>query len=307
MKYLGDLVNDMYRRYLLLLLALAAITAGCLDSSNGGVERKAIEIRGPRCTVAGSPCGDYPITKYDDDTTITVDVSNYGESPVTVESDKIMVSKCNDKIIGVDEPNTEKYDNSTGAKRTVSGSVELEKGDQLTVEWNLEIFPNGGDVSSLGNSCPMDFQMQFSQDLVTSKQVQIKEEEASRVSLEEYTSSKEPVKLVVESPDVFVPDSSQEKPFTARAYLKNVGQGEVEKIHSLSPSGDVFDGDDCTVRGTELRMYGGGEREGESYRKVCNNVLKTPKSGSEVRNLKFESSYTYTQDLGEVNLKIVPQ
>lgn len=309
---------------LAILVVVAVALAGCTTVSpqDADDKPKKLEVTGPECTVNGQDCSSVQVRKYSDPK-VTVEAANYGDSEIEIdlgtEGREVMVSGCNIYELkegdGEDEEGVgfQAWKRSTAMKDPVTGSgrVVLEPDQRLQMEWNFELADI--DISRLGTTCPLDFALTFNQSLNSSQTIQVKDDEdvpdASPLSFS--TTGVWPVKLEIDSEKIV----REGRPFVARAYLNNVGSGEVEDIGFSGGDHDIdlsFEG--VKVEGGEkqqecsrkkVRMYGAGERSGESFREVCDFTPKDV-SVSEVFDLEAETEYRYSMDLSGVEISVVP-
>lgn len=308
----------MNNRYALLVLVVAVVLAGC--TANGGPpseeeeEPKIIEIQGPDCFVNDNPCSSLQLTRYDGPVEIGVTFNNYGDTPVDLTlggspAREVMVSKCNDEIASITQfsatlRGTQTRDEMSGGD--VPQEIRIEGGMSLDMEWELELVPDGDDISSLGYSCPMDFELGFTQTINTSRQIQLKQDETvpDVQSLDTQTSARQPVRLQVEAPDRTVADGSQT--IVMRGYFQDRGNGEITSIEDIQPqSGDI----DFSCGSGNLRMYGSGQREGQSYRRVCRatpNASDRNQASSQIQWIGMTGTYDYELPLNSVTLDLVP-
>lgn len=304
----------------LIVLVLAVLVAGCtvLDDGGGEQERpKTVEISGPDCTIAGEDCSSTEVTKFGGPARVEVQIDNYGDERMTIDigSDgrDVMVSKCNDEIVNissftgrVEGPSRfDRYDSDDAFPER----VELGADERLVAVWQLDIIPDDSNVSRLGYSCPMDFELSFDQIINSSQQIQIKADEdvPDASSLESRTTAERPVRLVIDAPTSFVPITGRS--LIVRSFLRNVGRGDVTDIDRIEQHGDgVLAAANCRPPNEELRMYGGGQRSGESYRKTCtvqDTDIDTP-AQSDVKWARFTTKYTYSMPLGAATISIAP-
>lgn len=307
------------KRHLIVLL-LALLVAGCTVLDDGGREQerpKTVEISGPDCTIAGEDCSATDVTKFGGPARVEIQVNNYGDERMTLDigSDgrNVMVSKCNDEIVTissftgrVEGPSRfDRYDSDDA----FPDRVELGEDERLVAVWQLDIIPDDSDVSRLGYSCPMDFELSFDQVINSSQQIQIKADEdvPDASSLESRTTAERPVRLVIDAPASFVPIAGRS--LIVRSFLRDVGRGDVTNISRIEQRGaGILSGADCRPPNEELRMYGGGQRSGESYRKTCtvqDTDIDRPEQ-SDVRWARFTAEYTYRMPLGAATISIVP-
>ncbi|MFB6294252.1 MAG: hypothetical protein ABEI97_00685 [Candidatus Nanohaloarchaea archaeon] len=327
------------RRYALLLV-VAVLLAGCtgLPSQSSQEETPdVIQVEGPDCRVGGSPCSSGAVTRYSGSIDISLTVHNNGDLPVTVQvaqprqSDQngraVMISKCNDELVGIDSfggtvTGPSRYTELTDVSSytdDAKGWVTVGGNQRLDLTWTLSV-PSDADISELGNSCLMAFELAFNQSLRTRTQVQIKRSTsvADVASLGEETTSKRPVRLRIDAPSRFVAEDG--KKLVARAFLENRGTGTITNVTAInaSESSGIFAdiaskqaagatgyGAKCSPRNVALRMFGEGPREGQSYRKTC-TISYSPSSASEVTWLPFEAEYSYRMDLGSRAVTLEP-
>ncbi len=307
----------MNSKHAFLLVAVAVVLAGC--TTNGGTtqekeEPKIIEIEGPECFVNDNPCSSIQLTKYDGPVEIEVTFNNYGDTPVDLtlggaSAREVMVSKCNNQLASITGFTATLRGTQTRTEMTgsdVPQEIRIEGGRSLDMEWRLDLVPGGGDISSLGYSCPMDFELGFTQTINTSRQIQLKKDETipDVQSLDSRTSAKRPVRLRVEAPDRTVADGSQT--IVMRGYFQNRGSGEITSIDDIRPqSGDIT----FNCGGGNLRMYGSGEREGQSYRRVCRvtpDADDRNQATSQIKWIGMSGTYNYELPLNSVTLDLVP-
>ncbi len=311
-------------RTYILLIAAAVLLAGCTQF--GGTQQQetpdVIQIDGPTCTIGGSSCADTEVTKFGGPATVRLTLSNFGKERVEVDLGErgrdVLVSKCNRQLASIhpDDGGTYSVEVSGPDRFRAWGDdgdeppvrVTLAADERLTLEWQLAIVPDDGQVSRLGYSCPLEFEASFTQRVNTSRQVQVTSNpDVARVSsLDETTTSKQPVRLKIDAPDRFVAEGG--RALTVRAFLDNVGDGDITNVSSITPVTDSFLDEqkrECTPPNRDLRMFGEGPREGESSRKTC--VLDyTPAAESEIRWLDFTALYSYKLPLGTRSISIQP-
>lgn len=296
------------RRTLILLLVAAVLLAGCLDNSGERPTQdkpKVIQVSGPTCTVGGTSCAGQDLTKYDGPAIITAEFRNQGDQPATVklgqDGSEVMTASCNTELVS---PTFSAVVTGPSGRREVpdsAASVNLSADEVLQLEWTLEIVPDqDANVSTLGYSCPMSFEFRFTQDITTSKQIQIKSAESvpDVGSLASDTTSKSPVRLKIDAPSTLVANPS--RTLVAEGYLENVGRGEVTDVSRLTAQ-DIT----CRNPDTEIRMYSQGPRSGQSYRRICTTQVSID-SGSRVQDIVYETTYSYRMPLGDVRLTLVP-
>lgn len=295
-------------RRALLLLLIAVIIAGCTTPGSDGTTReeqdepKVIQVSGPECVVSGSACRGQELTKYDGPARISAEFSNYGENPTTVRlgqnGSEVMVGSCNPDLVGLRSFEAT-VTGPSGRRVVTSPTAEIDQGEVLRMVWTMDIVPDpDANVSSLGYTCPLSFDLGFSQNITTSRQVQIKGSESvpDVQGLARQTTSKSPVELRINAPDHFVADGG--RTLVAEGYLVNVGPGSVTSINSLTAREFT-----CRNADEEIRMFGQGPRAAESYRRVCTNRFTTS-SGSDVADIVYETNYDYSMPLGGVTLSI---
>jgi len=292
---------------LLLLLLPAVLLAGCLENTgerSPEQQPKVIRAEGPTCTVGGSRCAGQDLTKYDGPAIITAALHNQGDQPATVElgdgGSQVMTASCNEELVS---PTFDAVVTGPSGRREVpdsASSVNLSSDETLELEWVLEIVPSDdANVSTLGYSCPMSFEFRFSQDITTSRQIQIKSAESvPDVSVASDTSSKSPVKLTIEAPETIVANPA--RTVVAEGYIENVGRGEVTEVSRLTAREIT-----CRNPNTEILMFSQGPRSGQSYRRICTLDVSID-SGSEIQDLVYETTYSYRMPLGDVGLTLVP-
>lgn len=299
---------------LALFLAATILLAGCTAFQSGEDKPKQIEVSGPTCTVNGKPCGSVQLTRFDTPR-ITMTVENNGESPVEVMLDEggsgadgsnVLVSDCNIYTLAEEDGFTARRATLSGVE-TVTGAdtVELEGGERLELEWNLELADV--DVSRLGYTCPLGFALTFDQELETSRQVQVKagEDIPDASALQTSTTSRWPVRLNIETEDRVLDDRA----FVARAFLRDLGPGDVRGVGGggrdiVLGFGQEGATAECTGK-TDVGMYGAGERQGESFREVC-SFTPAEVENSEVHGVAATTEYTYRMDLRSVRLSVIP-
>lgn len=315
-------------RRTLVLLMVAAAVAGCTalpqQQSDDGPD--VVEVAGPDCYIGEERCSSVDATKYSGDAEISLAVSNNGETPMWVDvganGRDVMVSTCNREIASF------RSDDDGGFTLEVEGPagvdtpdptspVRLNPGETMRATWLMNIIPGGGDVSRLGYACRMRFQLTFNQTLESSRQIQLKEDQSvpDVTSLDTTTTSMRPVRLVIDAPESFVPATTagSSKSLVTRAYLRNVGSGEVTDILSIDPQDEgVLAGATCQPSDDQqLRMYGEGERSGESYRRICTVDSGTItanhlNSASTIAWVRYRAEYRYKMGLGTKAISIVP-
>jgi hypothetical protein len=321
----------MMKQLKIALLVTAVLVAGCTALGNQGEPRekpKVVEVERLECLVGGTPCADARLTKYDGPATIRLIVANFGEERIEVDVGKkgrhLMISKCNDQLANISEEGfTVETRGPQGIQQEFAepDAVPVNQDERLVAEWTLDLVPaEDGNVSELGYQCPMEFRLEFTQLLKSQKQIQIRRDEdvpAVR-NLDFLTSSKDPVKLVIDAPESFVPATG--KRLVVRSYLENVGPGTVTKISYVRPVQEDLKEfyANCDPAAGGIRMFGGGEREGQSYRRVCtmksddNSFMDLTQEGSnteidsEVNWLRVEGKYTYRLPLASQRLVFVP-
>ncbi|MFB6076555.1 MAG: hypothetical protein ABEK12_00295, partial [Candidatus Nanohaloarchaea archaeon] len=271
-----------------LFLAAAVLVAGCTAVSGQQKTEKpdAVAVSGPDCFIGEEPCSTVDATKFSGDAEISVTVANNGDAKMSVDMGgngrNVMVSTCNKQIASLENGGSFTAERSgPGGTEDVSGqeSVQLQPGQTLSMRWTMNIAPGGGDISKLGYACKMEFELTFDQVLRSARQIQLKQntDVPDVPSLDATTTSKRPVRLVIDAPSSFVPASGggegQQKFLVTQAYLKNVGDGTVTDIKAINPetSGVLQKNnrESCGPQNDALRMYGAGKRKGESYRKIC--------------------------------------
>lgn len=324
------------RRYTLLLLVAAVLLAGCTQLDRGARKQDkpdVIEIEGPTCRIGGTPCSDTKVTKYGGPATVRLTFGNFGEEEVNVSvgprGRRMLISKCNSQLASLDPAKgggfsvkrsgpTRLDEWTSGRGETPPKRITLKPDERLTLEWRFEIVPGDGDVSRLGYSCPLAFEARFVQKLNASRQIQIKaRQDVSDVSsLDSTQTAKRPVRLKIDAPKRFV--AKEGRALLADAYLEDVGKGEVTDVLSIRPVEGSFIADnlkkedgsrvECTPDDQDLRMFGEGPREGQSYRKSC--VIDYGPgdlgSASEIHWLKFTARYRYKLPLGTKTITLQP-
>jgi len=296
-----------------------AVLAGC--TANGGTgpsekqeEPKVIDVQGPDCFVNDNPCSSLQLTRYDGPVEISVTFNNYGDTPVELTlggspARSVMVSKCNSEIAEITGfsatlRGTQTRDEMTGGD--VPQKIQIEGGRSLDMEWELNLVPGGEDISSLGYSCPMDFELGFTQTIDASRQIQLKQDSTvpDVQSLDTRTSARQPVRLNIEAPERTVADGSQT--IVMRGYFQDRGNGEITSIDDIQPQGSDLD---FSCGSGNLRMYGSGQREGQSYRRVCRATPDADarnQAPSQVKWIGMTGTYDYELPLNSVNLDLVP-
>lgn len=313
----------MNRRIALVLGLVAAIAlAGCtspLGQRQQEDEPDVVQIEGPTCTIGGEDCSEATVTKYSSPAEIRMTVSNNGEENMEVNlgrlGSQVLVSRCNADIASLEHGSGGFEARVEGPTRvtTVSGPdlevpVTVRPDEQLSLSWTLEIVHDDSDVPSLGYTCPLDFELTFDQVLTSAQQIQIKESEdvPDVRELDFTTSSERPVILRIDAPESFVPEGTRVLP--VRAYLENRGDGEITDIARIDPGENpgILSGADCPER--EFRIYQAGDREGQSYRRLCNVASgDIPLSGSsDIRWARFAAEYSYELPLAGTEISIVP-
>ncbi|MCJ7478683.1 MAG: hypothetical protein MUP63_00705 [Candidatus Nanohaloarchaeota archaeon QJJ-7] len=299
-------------------LALTVFLAGCTVLQERETEDKPdiVQIEGPGCQLADQTCSSGPFTKYDSPARVRLNVENNGDSGMKVSLGRlgreVMVSKCNEKIANITGYTVR--NGSSGNLDTREAwdgdkpweKVHLEGEEELMLEWELAVVPGNEDVPSLGWKCPMEFEIGFNQTIESRNQIQLKDSEGvSEVrQLSTSTTSKKPVRLVVESPESFV--ASGDRTLVTKAYIENVGRGEIMDIFSINPDSELLSSESCEPSNDNLRMYGGGEREGQSYRRVCRNETLSLKESSVVNWVGYTSKLRYEVDLGTRTIAVNP-
>lgn len=306
-----------------MMLVLAVALAGCTSLSTGEEKKPdVITIEGPTCTVGGEPCSGTEVTKYGGPAKVKLVFHNYGEKPVNIEVGEngrnVMVSKCNNELASIQGGSFEVRKEGPGTSKKVQASnyrdgVKLEGDQKMTLLWTLEVVHDDStQISRLGYTCPMEFEFKFQQEIKSSQQIQVKKngDVADVTNLDFVTSSKKPVKLLVDSPQSFVKRDGNS--LTFKGYIKNVGNGEITDVKSISPTVDnllksgSLTKQECPE--VELRMYGRGRRAGESYRRICNvpsGKIESP-SPSRIAWLRFTAKYRYQLPAGSASLQIGP-
>lgn len=313
------------RRHVLMVVA-AVVLAGCTQLGTTPAQEKpdVIQVDGPTCRIGGTACAGTTVTKFGGPATVRMTIGNFGEAPVTVDVGKqgrgILVSKCNNRLASLEagsggfaarrEGPARFDDTRQGWTPEKWSAVTLKKDERLTLEWTLEIVPGDGDVSRLGYSCPLEFEAQFAQQLRTRRQVQIKTGADVRdvTELDTETTSERPVRLRIDAPESFL--AAEGKAMSVNAFLENVGGGEITSVSSIQPVENSFVSrhteNECTPPDKDLRLFGEGPREGQSYRKTCVVTPRAPVSGSTVEWLAFTATYSYRLPLATKTIEIQP-
>ncbi|MFB6265745.1 MAG: hypothetical protein ABEI07_01535, partial [Candidatus Nanohaloarchaea archaeon] len=270
-------------------LVVLVTLAGCTAFPQQETEKDrpdTVQLEGPTCQVSGQPCSSGAVTKYASTGAVRLTVSNNGDSNMTVflgdVGRKVMTSKCNSELVNITGYTVKNGSSGVFTERTRYGpgerpwnKVELGKEERVVLEWELDVVPGNGYISRLGQKCHMGFELGFNQTVETRKQIQLRrsEEVPKAGKLSSSTTSKRPVRLVVESPATFLASPGQDRTLVTKAYLRNVGTGEVRDIFYIKPAEDtpLLKAENCEPENRNLIMYGRGDRAGESYRRVCTN------------------------------------
>lgn len=326
------------KRYIVSILVLAAL-AGCTSmpiTAGGGQEKPdVVAVEGPTCTAGGQPCSAGDLTRYDT-ATIRMSVVNNGDTPIFLRLDgkstkqsnwygrNLLVSTCNEQITDITGYEVRRSGNgelTTWSHQAgfnngkpsyaggIPGQVKVRGGQQLAVEWDVEIIGDKATVSDLGYTCPLSFELDFKQHLRTSRQIQLRSspDVPEVASLGTTTTSRRPVRLRIDAPRSFTVQGDRR--LVSRAYLQNEGKGEVQDGSiSISPAkGGLYSKKNCGD-GSNLRMYGRGKRGGQSYRQVCSKdpsgVLGSKTSA--ITEAVFTASYRYKMPLNDVRIPVRP-
>lgn len=304
--------NMNKRLALIVTIGAAVLLAGCTMPGNQPSQEeekpKIIQIEGPDCFVADTPCSSGQLTKYDGPAEVRVVFNNYGDTETDVQvgsmGREVMVSKCNDELVEISDFTARTIGTQQRSDVTGNDVVELEGGQSLEMEWELDIVPADQDLSSLGYSCPMDFSVGYTQQIESSRQIQLKADESvpDVQSLDSRTSSKRPVGLAVDAPERTLTGSG--RTVVMRGYFQNKGSGEITSVNSieaLTSSGLSF-----TCGDGNIRMYGEGKREGQSYRRVCRADATLSGTSSQIEWIGMEGEYEYNLPLNDVTIQLVP-
>ncbi len=308
---------------MLLLPALLVLLAGCTDLPGGqqtqDEQPDVIQVDRPTCQVGGQRCSAGSVTRFAGTGEVRLALTNNGERPITVNvgqnGRQMMVSKCNDELVRIGSvtegfrvliQGPSEYTEETSF--SPGGTIDVEENQRMTAIWPLTIEAGPDTLSRLGNSCQMDFEVSFDQTIETSRQVQIKQDRdvPDAASLDTTTTSKRPVRLRVEAPDSIV--RAEGRNLVAEAFFENVGDGEitdVQRIEYMSGWDALFQ---CSPSNSDLRVYGEGPREGQSYRKSCSFPVGPDDDGprSTVEWLRFEGDYSYRMSLGTETIELRP-
>lgn len=314
----------------ILIMAVLVLVAGCTAPQPGGGNQeekpKVIAVTGPECTVAGQRCADQQLTKYDDGVNVRLTVVNNGESAMILNVSnpssgvgngrRVLVSTCNTDIADITSfdprligPTTSR----SGADVYSTGDhtkVSIGPDQQLILEWTFELVPDGGQVSRLGYSCPLDFALTFSQTLQSTRQVQVRAStDVPEVSsVDTSTTSKRPVHLVIDAPKSFIYSESSDgttKPIVVRGYVQNRDRGTITNVGYIRGQGWMADNAD-SCENMDVFMNREGQRSGESSRLIC--VVTPPErpSPSDVHLLEMEAQYDYEMSLQSQTIDIHP-
>lgn len=350
------------KRMLIVAVLLGVVLAGCTELQSGQQTDQspaAVSVAGPECTISGERCGSGTVTKFSGDAQLSVTVSYEGSSatatgdqssgeedddsqspglggentiriPVSDNGRNILVAKCNDEIAKIRDnggftvvrSGPRRYNEWAGG--VPGDEVGLRPGEELALRWRIDIVPdNSQNLPELGYSCPLDFELNFSQTLKTAKQVQIKanDQVPDATELDTVTTADNPVRLRIEAPDSIVKsDSQRQRGLTWRAYLQNTGPGEIKKVKDIAAvNSDTniaqLEGSDPDRFGCSpndpgsLRVYGEGPRSGQSYRKRCTVPLPTDEDitgSSVIKWLAVSAGYHYRMNLGTKTIQVTP-
>ncbi|MDY6769186.1 MAG: hypothetical protein SVW02_03720 [Candidatus Nanohaloarchaea archaeon] len=299
---------------LAVMLLVAVALAGCTSFQQQQKEKPdKIEVSQPTCRIDGSSCSSVKANRFSGDATVSITVNNFGEENVTLHLGEggngrnVMVSKCNDEIVRIKDFKAEKQ--SSAGLETMQGPAEivLEKDSEAELRWTLDVV-SSGSVSELGYSCPLDFELPMTQTIRSGKQVQIKKNDdvPDVGQLDATTTSRFPVKLKIDAPDSHIVGQGKLRP---KGYLKNVGPGEITNITALQredSADNILDEGSCE-EGVELKMYGPGPRQGESYRLPCPVDTTLPEGArSAIEWIRFMATYDYTMPLSSKTIEVVP-
>lgn len=280
-----------------------------------------VQVEGPSCTVSGNPCSAGSVTKYASTATVRVAVENNGDSNMTVflgdRGREVMTSKCNSELVNITGYKVKNGSSGAYVERSWEGGgknpweeVKLEGEEQVVLEWKLDVVPANGHISRLGQKCHMGFELGFNQTVETRKQIQLRkfEEVPKAGQLSSSTTSQRPVRLVVESPETFLSPPDQDRTLVTKAYLQNVGRGEIQDIFYIDPAPeiDLLDKKRCEPSNSSLIMYGKGDRAGQSYRRVCTKSSISLSKPSRIDWVGYMSRFRYSMDLGTRTITIEP-
>lgn len=314
----------MQRYTLMLVLAAAVVVAGCTlpGGQTEESEPKVIQVVGPDCTVAGERCDLTTITRFGGPAEVRVEVRNFGDErmdiPVGSRGQEILIARCNDELATLDPEQgggfsgriegTTRFEEFPDAD-AFPDTVTLRGGERLIMAWTLAI-PEDADVTRLGYSCPLDFELSFNQTIRSGQQLQLKaDDEVPDVSrLDTSTTAEQPVTLEIDAPRSFVVDRST---LSVQGFLRNRGRGEITDIIRIEADPDepgVLADAECRPPNDELRMYGAGARRGQSYRKTC--TLPAASLGlagtSDIRWARYIAEYSYRMPLGSTTIQLAP-
>lgn len=317
---------DMRRQVVAAGFLLAALLlAGCtqppeipsnMDENSSDEDQNTgtngVRVSGPTCVVDEQPCSSAEITEFSIPE-ISLSVRNTGKTPMELplndqlsHGKQVLVSKCPQYV--VKEFQAEVTADSSVDDVTNSRSVTLDPGETLELTWFME-FRQDIDMSNRSLSCVLRFRTVFSQRLVTVKQVQVRASDHVRrkPGLTYTTTATSPVELVIESDDSVVQEeiAGDIRPLQVKSYLMNRGTGEItaaqyrngpERIR-LTASGLPTD---CTDRRIEITR---GDQTSRQRGLLC-RVTPERIDGSQIYELRAETTYTYTRELPPVELRI---
>ena len=337
----------MRREYLFFSLLLLLLSSGCTTTTNGAEgtvsQGESIEISGPECHPITDPNRDCSrITEFEN-IVITSEISNNGENEVkipfrqetsygndfralsvsmiqntcpslfSVEDSTVNVRKVTPSGIyeysysGTSDIDDGFFDiEETGGLfggTVESDEVVLKPGERLEYEWELVLKEDESLLS--GFECPLRFKLFTDQSVTTSKRIRFTETGDGTDSYPG-VSSTGPVKLVLDAPSQW--RIGREFPVTVRG--ENQGRGTLSEGLNLkenSPAEGSRQVSCSRVSDTEdfghLRIK--ADSSGDTIERTF--LCSYTGTGSATTLLSLSADYTYSYDMGEVNIRVCKQ
>lgn len=304
------------------LLLIALVIAGCTqpdlpepgDNNNDQQQpAEGVSVQGPECTVGNSPCSATQLTQYSLPE-ISLSVQNTGETPAHIQlngprrtGEGVLSSKCDE--YGVRDFTADISGRSGVEDISNQRTVSLQPGERLDATWFVEL-EGQVDTSNSTFLCVFRFDLAFSQDIETTRQVQVRgsEDIPRTTGLGYHTSSRTPIELVVDTDDVMTQRivGGEPTPVQARSYIINRGPGEVtnmqdpvtrERIRLHIPG---INDRDCTEQSVTVQQ---GEDATPGTATVC-RFDPGRIDRSQIFDLAAETRYTYEMPLTPVELRL---